>query len=229
MTLTAIINRLLCTSLLLLCTYWGPLYAQQPPMSDSTITAMVHSGEYYGTTTIDGHVVRILVIGGDTIPVADLESIQVTQRKNFSSREERRRYKQWRRYAAKVYPYAAEAIRLYRQVERETAGMKKSKRRKYNRKMEKKLKPKYSEELKKLTKSQGYILIKMIERELDRPFFEVVTQLEGRWKAMQWQTLGRWYGYNLKTGYNPDDDPLLESILQDLNISYGVQEEDKKS
>lgn len=199
------------------------VYAQST-LSDSSITAMVHSGEYYGTTTIDGHVVRILIIDGDTIPVADMEGIQVTQRQNFSSREERRRYKQWRRYAAKVYPYAAEAIRLYRQVEAETKDMKQAQKRKYSRKKEKELKPQYTEELKKLTKSQGYILIKMIERELDQPFFEVVTQLEGRWKAMQWQTLGRWYGYNLKTGYDPNDDPLLESILDDLNISYGVEQ-----
>jgi hypothetical protein len=155
--------------------------------------------------------------------VADLGSIQITQQRNFASREDRRRYKQWRRYAAKVYPYAAEAIRLYRQIEDDTKDMKKGKKKKYSRDMEKELKPQYTEELKKLTKSQGYILIKMIERELDRPFYDVVVQLEGRWKAMQWQTLGRWYGYNLKDGYDADDDILLESILQDLNISYGVE------
>lgn len=184
---------------------------------------VIAPGEVYSTTTIDGNIVRILIIDGDTIPVADLGSIQITQQRNFATRGERRRYKQWRRYAAKVYPYAAEAIRLYRQVEEDTKGMKKGKKRKYSRQMERELKPQYIAELKKLTKSQGYILIKMIERELDRPFYDVVVQLEGGWKAMQWQTLGRWYGYNLKNGYNPKDDELLESILQDLNISYGVE------
>lgn len=183
----------------------------------------VRDGEYYGTTTINGHIVKILVIDGDTLPVADMESIQVTQKRNFSSRDERKRYKQWRKYAAKVYPYAAEAIRLYREVEEATKDMKKNKKRKYGRKKEKELKPQYTKELKKLTKSQGYILIKMVERELDKPFFDVVVQLEGRWKAMQWQTLGRWYGYNLKTGYDATDDLLLESILDDLNITYGTE------
>jgi hypothetical protein len=194
---------------------------EQPKYLDEAV--VVAPGEVYGTTTIDGNIVRILVIDGDTIPVADLGSIQITQQRNFASREDRRRYKQWRRYAAKVYPYAAEAIRLYRQIEDDTKDMKKGKKKKYSRDMEKELKPQYTEELKKLTKSQGYILIKMIERELDRPFYDVVVQLEGRWKAMQWQTLGRWYGYNLKDGYDADDDILLESILQDLNISYGVE------
>lgn len=199
---------------------FGNLFAQ----GNSTA---IRNGEYYGTTTINGHIVKILVIDGDTLPVADMESIQVTQKRNFSSRDERKRYKQWRKYAAKVYPYAAEAIRLYREVEDATKDMKKSKKRKYGRKKEKELKPQYTKELKKLTKSQGYILIKMVERELNKPFFEVVVQLEGRWKAMQWQTLGRWYGYNLKTGYDPTDDLLLESILDDLNITYGTETKNK--
>lgn len=213
-------------SLLLSLTIVQTLQAQQAPNEQPKYleeAVVVGPGEVYGTTTIDGNIVRILVIDGDTIPVADLGSIQITQQKNFATREERRRYKQWRRYAAKVYPYAAEAIRLYRQIEEDTKDMKKKKKKKYSRDMEKELKPQYTEELKKLTKSQGYILIKMIERELDRPFYDVVVQLEGKWKAMQWQTLGRWYGYNLKDGYNPNDDQLLESILEDLNISYGVE------
>jgi hypothetical protein len=195
-------------------------FASSFAQENSTI---IREGESYGTTTINGHIVKILIIGKDTLPVADMESIQVSQKRSFSSRDERKRYNQWRRYAAKVYPYAAEAIRLYRDTEEATKDMKKGKKRKYGRKKEKELKPQYTKELKKLTKSQGYILIKMVERELDKPFFDVVVQLEGRWKAMQWQTLGRWYGYNLKTGYDATDDLLLESILDDLNITYGAK------
>jgi hypothetical protein len=208
------IKRLLISSIVTLCAW--PIIAQ-----DSS--TQIRPGEYYGTTTIDGYVVKILIIDGDTLPVADLEHIQVTEKRNFSSRDERKRYRQWRKYAAKVYPYAAEAIRLFRKLEEDTEGMKKGKKRKYGRKKEKELKPKYITELKKLTKSQGFILIKMVERELNRPFFDVVLQIEGRWAAMKWQTLGKWYGYNLKKGYNPNKDPLLESILDDLNITYGAE------
>jgi hypothetical protein len=181
-------------------------------------------GEYYGTTTIAGQEVKILIIDGDTLPVVDLEGIQVSQKRSFKNRDEHKRYRQWRKYAAKVYPYAAEAIRLFRQLELDTKDMRRAKKRKYGRKKEKELKPKYAEELKKLTKSQGFILIKMVERELERPFFEVVLQLEGRWSAIKWQTLGKWYGYDLKKGYDSQKDPLLESILDDLNISYGQKD-----
>jgi len=207
------IKRLFISSIVILCAW--PIIAQDSP-------TQIRPGEYYGTTTIDGYVVKILIIDGDTLPVADLGKIQVTEKRNFSNRDERKRYRQWRKYAAKVYPYAAEAIRLFRQLEEDTKSMKKGQKRKYGRKKEKELKPKYITELKKLTKSQGFILIKMVERELNRPFFDVVLQIEGRWAAMKWQTLGKWYGYNLKKGYKPNKDPLLESILGDLNITYGA-------
>ena len=74
-------------------------------------------GEFYGTTTIDGQEVKILIIDGDTLPVVDLERIQVSQKRSFKNRDEHKRYRQWRKYAAKVYPYAAEAIRLFRQLQ----------------------------------------------------------------------------------------------------------------
>lgn len=185
----------------------------------------IRKGEYYGTTTIDGEIVKVLIIDGDTLPVIDLESMQVTRKRNFANRGERKRYHQWRKYAAKVYPYAAEAIRLYRELEEETKGLKKGKRRKKGRKKEKELRPQYQEEIKKLTKTQGFILIKMVERELGLPFYDVIKELEGGWKAMSWQALGKWYGYNLKTGYDPNKDPLLEAILDDLNINYGAESE----
>lgn len=180
----------------------------------------IREGEYYGTTTIAGQVVKIMIIDGDTIPVADFETVQVSQKRSFKDADERKRYNQWRKYALKVYPYAAEAIKLYRQIEKETAEMKKGKRKKYSKNIEKELKPKYEEELKSLTKTQGFILIKMVERELKCPFYDVIVKLRGGWEAFKWQSTGVWYGYNLKQGYDPKKDPILESILSDLNISY---------
>jgi hypothetical protein len=98
--------------------------------------------------------------------------------------------------------------------------MKKGKRKKYTRDLEKKLTPKYETELKQLTKSQGFILIKMVERELDKPFYDVVKTIRGGWDAIKWQTVGSFYGYNLRKGYHPTDDEVLEMIFSDLDLSY---------
>jgi hypothetical protein len=180
----------------------------------------IREGEYFSTTVIDGKVIPIIIIDGDTLPTINAPDVNVTRKKDFASREERKRYHQWRRYAAKVYPYALEAVRLYRQIEAETADMKKGKRKKYTKSMEKDLKPQYEAELKALTKSQGYILIKMVERELDKPFYQVITTIRGGWDAIKWNGMASLYGYDLKKGYNPKDDEILELILSDLDLSY---------
>lgn len=180
----------------------------------------IREGEYFSTTVIDGKVIPIVIIDGDTLPTINAPDVNVTRKKDFASREERKRYHQWRRYAAKVYPYALEAVRLYRQIESETADMKKGKRKKYTKSMEKDLKPQYEAELKALTKSQGYILIKMVERELDKPFYRVITTIRGGWDAIKWNGMASLYGYDLKKGYNPKDDKILELILGDLDLSY---------
>ncbi len=195
--------------------------------TDSIVRA--RANEYYSTTTIRGTVVKIMVVDGDTIPVIDFPTVDVVAKRDFATPDDRRRYNQWRKHAVKVYPYAAEAIRIYRQVEKETAEMKRGKRKKYSRKLQKDLSPKYEQELKNLTKTQGYILIKMVERELKRPFYDVISQLQGEWEAFKWQSLGVWYGYNLQQGYDTEKDPLLEEILKDLNISYtpNLEEKDK--
>lgn len=215
-----ILRPLLC-ALLVFVTY--NMHAQKSPTDtiiDENGTKIIpEKGEYRGTMTIDGTVVRILIVDGDTIPVADLEEISLTQ-KQFSSRDERRRYHQWRRYALKVYPYAAEAIKIYRRVKAETSNMSRRELKRYTKNVENQLRPEYETALKKLTKSQGYILIKMVERELDTPFYKVIKDLRGNWSAFKWQSAGRWYGYNLRSGYEAEDDPLLEIILSDLNISY---------
>jgi hypothetical protein len=180
----------------------------------------IRDGEYYSTTVIDGKVIPIIIIDGDTLPTIEAPDVTILRKKDFESREERKRYYQWRRYAAKVYPYALEAVRLYRQVEQETAEMKKGKRKKFTKKMEKNLKPRYEEELKALTKTQGYILIKMVERELDKPFYQVISTIRGGWEALKWNGMASLYGYDLKKGYNMTDDEILEMILADLALTY---------
>lgn len=181
---------------------------------------LLRPGEYYGTTNRNGQVIKILIIDGDTLPVIDLDMVLYTNQRDFSDRKDRRRYHKWRRHAAKVYPLAAEAIKIYREIEKETVGMSSRKRKKYIKSKEKELSPEYEEQLKRLTKTQGYILMKMVERELEQPFYDVISDLRGGWQAIKWQGMGRLYGYNLRSGYDAEKDPILEYILQDLNISY---------
>ncbi len=170
--------------------------------------------------TIDGEIVSVLITETDTLVLADLEDVSITQPRKFASRKERLRYYKLRRSADKVYPYAAEAIKIFRELENETVDMNKRKRKKHIKKLQKDLKDKFSSKLKNLTKTEGKVLIKMIEKDLDTPFYTLLRNLRGSMTAFYWHQLGKMYSYDLKEGYRPEKDPLLDGVLEDYKIEY---------
>lgn len=172
-----------------------------------------------------GQIVSALVSDRDTLYLAGLENVNVTSPRSFDSREEYLKYLKYRRYAAKVYPYAQEAMRIFREAEHATVTLKKRKRKKYLRKLSKELQKEFETPLKNLSKTQGKIMVKMIERELDKSMFDLIHMTQGKWKAFYWNQSIKLYGYRLKTGYIVGQNPILDVVLQDFNISYEIEEQ----
>jgi hypothetical protein len=174
-----------------------------------------------GTVRINGNILPYMIDDcGDTIILAQLEGVSITSLQTFQTQEDKSRYRRYRQYALKVYPYAVEAIRIFREVEYATGDMKKRKRRRYVKELQRELKEEFNEPLKDLSKTQGLILFKMIERELDRPMYELIRELRNGLAATYWNTMASMYGHRLKEGYIPGEDPILDAVLNDLNISY---------
>ena len=190
----------------------GPLFAQKKA----------------GKPTIrDGLVTVVVGDDGDSIFVANnLPEVSLSSPRKFKSREEYTRYRRYLRYAATVYPYAKEAIRIFREVEFATNNMKKRKRKKHVKKLQKELKEEFEEPLKKLSKTQGKILVKMIERETGKSMFQLIKSLRGGLTAHYWSTMSRFWGYRLKKPYKKGDDPILDVVLKDFNISYKMERGD---
>ncbi len=174
-----------------------------------------------GSTKIDGQIVRFMVDeNGDTLFISTLDEMSISSPRKFDSDEEYKRYMLYRRYALKVFPYAKEAIRIHREVEEETKQMKKRKLKKYMKEKTDELKTEFEDPLRQLTKTQGKILVKMIERELDIPMYDLIKDLRGPMTATYWNTFSKFYGHRLKDGYIVGEDPILDAVLNDLNISY---------
>ena len=174
-------------------------------------------------TRIDGEIVTFMIENGDTILTADLDSITVTSRAIFKDEDEFRRYRRYRRYGTKVYPYAVESIKIFKKYKKETEGLKKRKKRKYVKSIHKELKKQFNDPLKNLSRTQGKILIKMIEKELDTPMYFLLKDIKNGFVATKWQSIGKLYGYNLKDGYIPGEDEILDAVLNDFNISYDLE------
>ncbi len=167
---------------------------------------------------INGEWMYALITEEDTLYIADLEGTSITMPREFKDNDEKRYYYKLKRSAQKVYPYAVKAINLYREVEESTDGMKKRKKKKYTKKMQKELKEEFEAPLKKLTKTQGKVLIAMIERELDTSFYKVLKSIRGGPTASFYNVMGKFYGYKLKDKYDPEKDPIMEAVLSDFDI-----------
>lgn len=175
----------------------------------------------YDTTIVhrDGRVMRIHIDGSDTTIVATIPEVVIKAPPVFNDDEQYRQYMRYRRYAMDVLPYAIESIKLYRRYQEETEGMKNGKAKKYAKSIQNDVKDEFTDPLKNLSRTQGKILVKMIERHLHTPTYEILKDVRGTFNAMKWQTIGKLYGYDLKEGYIPGQDPILDMVLRDFELN----------
>ncbi len=164
--------------------------------------------------------IEYYIIQGDTIPrsAIDLNEIIVFKRLKFDSNEDRRRYLILRRKTRKVFPYAKLAAdRLVALNNRLDSIEGKRARKKYTKIIHKYLEGEFSTELKKLTRTEGQILIKLIHRQTGETAFELVKRLRSGWRAFWYNTTASAFDLSLKREFDPvneEEDFLIEDILQ---------------
>ena len=172
-------------------------------------------GKYYPYTLDDC---------GDTLIIAELSDVSISSPEFFANEDEYKLYRRYRIYAQRAYPYAVDAIRIFRETEYMTQNMSKRDRRKYIKRLQDELETKFEEPLKKMSKTQGKVLIAMIERETEEPIYDLIKGLRGGLTARYWATLAGFYGHKLKHKYTEGDDRILDAVLDDFDISYDLPE-----
>ena len=64
----------------------------------------------------------------------------------------------------------------------------------------------YKPTLKRFTKSQARMLVKLIQRETNQSSYSILKAFLGSFRATFWQGFGRLFGVNLKNEYHPEKD-----------------------
>jgi hypothetical protein len=160
------------------------------------------------------------IIEGDTIPkeYIDLEEVVLLNKLEFNSKADRRRYLILRRKTRKVYPYAKLAAeRLTTMTERMKTLERKRDRKRYTKRVQKYIEEEFSEKLKKLTRTEGQILVKLIHRQTGRTAFALVKELRTGWRAFWYNTTASMFDISLKEEYKPfevKEDYLIEDVLE---------------
>jgi hypothetical protein len=167
-----------------------------------------------GTIIFDGKIYKTMIIGEDTLILADLESVTIRPTRSMTD-DERRTYELYKRSARIAYPYAKDAIKILTKLEERTKKMSSRDRKKYMDMTYKQLEFNFKKQIKLLTKSQGMIMIKMIERETNKSFYSIIKENRNGFSAFYWHQLGKFYDYDLKESYVIGNNPVLDLVLKD--------------
>jgi len=156
---------------------------------------------------------------GDTILLTEIPSIDII---SFTNNKERWRYQILKRKVLKVYPYAIYTKQKLEEMENELDSIsRKRKKKKHTKKVAKFLKEELGEELKKLTRTEGNILVKLIYRETNISTYKLLKLYRGSVNAYFWQTMAKIYDNDLKQEYDPlnnREDMWIEHIINQAKL-----------
>lgn len=170
----------------------------------------------HGVDTVALHAV---VVGHDTIPVITLAIFDVVDKMPKALRKEKERYNRLRNAVYVTYPYARTAARLLKDVNSRLATMSSKKERKaFLASREKEMKEQFGDKLQNLSVYQGKVLMKLIDRETGQNCYEIIKELKGGFNARVWQTVAFFFGGNLKSDYDKQEDHDIEVIVQELEM-----------
>lgn len=152
---------------------------------------------------------------GDTIPWVKLKTVYVYKPLIFKNKREEREYSRLVRNVKKVLPIANEINSLIIETYEYLMTLPNEKeRQKHIRAVEKGLKEQYTARMKKLTYSQGKLLIKLVDRQTNSTGYELVKAFMGPFKAGFYQAFAALFGASLKKEYKPyEEDMLIERVV----------------
>ena len=179
----------------------------------SFITVYLHAQEQ--TTSINGYLVPACIYEGDTIASLRLPTLYCFKPLKFKNKKQQQKYYRLVRNVKKTLPIAKEVNRAIIETYEFLQTLPNEKaREKHLQAVEKSVKEQYTPRMKKLTFSQGKLLIKLINRETDSSSYELVKAFLGPFKAGFYQAFAAIFGASLKKEYHPEgEDAEIEQIV----------------
>lgn len=165
---------------------------------------------------------HMIVEDGDSLGETYLDEILVparypTPKEMAAARKAIEEFTRLRWNVHKVYPYARKVASVQAQVTHEMANLPPHvSKKEYVKAKEKALFAKYEPDIRRMTRDQGRVLIKLIHREAHTTMYELVKEDKNTVSAVFWQGVGSLFSIDLKAEYNPKEDYLIDAIVKEL-------------
>lgn len=158
----------------------------------------------------------VLDQSGDTINTMVLRDVYIYPKQQFKSQKQEEKYKKLIRDVKKTLPYAkliySTLIETYEYIQ--TIPDEKL-REEHLKRMEKELYAEYRPVLKKMTLSQGKLLIKLVDRECNQTSYTLIKTFLGPFRAGFWNIFASLFGASLKSEWDPEGkDAAAERVVQ---------------
>ena len=159
--------------------------------------------------------VRLQVNSNDTFYLARMQDIWVYPQMVFTSKKQERFYWKTVRDVKKTLPFAKELAIEMRVADQQLAMLPDDKaRRKWWKQHEKYLFQKYENDFRRMTASQGQMLMKLMDRESDKTSYEIIKHYRGKASANFWQFVAKLFKNDLKEEYDANDkDRIVERVI----------------
>ena len=190
------------TAILLLLSWAGLLASPAQTADDPTLLPSVKVG-------------RVLADDGDSIQYVEWSTVYVYPEPTFKSKRQQQAYNKLVRNVKKVLPLAKQARQMLIETAEyiETIPTKKE-RDEHLKRVEAAIVKEYKPKMKKLTFSQGKLLIKLIDRECNATAYETIQAFIGPFRSGIWQAFAFMFGASLKKGYDAEGvDRLTERVV----------------
>ena len=156
-----------------------------------------------------------VLVGGDSLQYMEFSNVYVYPQLTFSSKRQQQSYMRLVKNVKITLPLAKEVRQILIETAEylETLPNDKAKQ-EHIKRVEQSILKEYKPKMKKLTYSQGKLLIKLINRECNSTSYEAIQAFMGPLRAGFWQAFAWAFGASLKKEYDPEGtDRLTERVV----------------
>jgi len=177
--------------------------------------SLVMAQEEIGDPTFEPTVkVGKTLVDGDSIQYMELSNVYVYPELTFKSKRQQQAYTRLVKNVKKVLPLAKQVRQIIIETAEFTETLPPEERKEHLKKVEQSIVKEYKPQMKKLTFSQGKLLIKLVDRECHSTAYEAMQAFIGPVRSGMWQAFAWMFGASLKKGYEPEGtDKLTERVV----------------
>ena len=177
------------------------------------LVILVFTNLVYSQSVVDS--VMLQINQNDTFYLARMQDVWVYPKMVFKNKKQERFYWKTVRDVKKTLPFAKELTKEMQVADHQLALLPDEKaRRKWWKQHEKYLFQKYESDFRRMTASQGQMLMKLMDRESDRTSYDIIKHYRGKASANFWQFVAKLFKNDLKEEYDADDkDRIVERVI----------------